>query len=129
MKIRKAIAAALLSLTILGGTVACDSAVNDNSGDVLEYEYGYYNPYGGFVYYSTPRVVYVSTSYYTTHSRLFANPYHHSLPRGYARPGTTRTTTTTRTTRTTTTRTTRSTLNISRSRPGNLGSFGGGRKR
>lgn len=77
---RKFIAAGFAALSIFGGTVACDDQSSDN-GQYAEVEYGYYNG-PSFIYYPSPRVIYVSHSYYIKNSRLFANPYHHSIPDG-----------------------------------------------
>lgn len=128
---RKALASVVLVGAIVLGATACDGQnYNDpgyGNGQIAEYEYGYYNG-PTWIEYSSPRLVYVSYSYYHSHGTLFANPRHIRVtpPRGVT-IGKSRTTTTTvhsgsgstRGTRSSiggTTRTTRTTTTVGGSR-------------
>lgn len=88
MKVGKTFASMALVVALFSGAVACDGNYSDptydNSGNVAEYEYGYYSPAHVWVEYPSPRLVYVSPSYYHTHMGLYANPLHiHvTVPRG-----------------------------------------------
>lgn len=93
MNVRKAIAALALTAGIVGEATACDSQPYVDNGQYAEVEYGYYTPAHLWVAYSSPRVVYVTHSYYVSHSTLFANPRHVAVPRG-VRVGVSRTGTT-----------------------------------
>ena len=77
MKISPNVAKIMLAAAVLGSATACTTGAS-HSGQVQEVEYGYYNSSHVFVYYSTPRTIYVTRQYYTSHSTLFANPSHHT---------------------------------------------------
>jgi hypothetical protein len=80
MKVGKALASTVLALAVLSGAVACDGQgdnyTNDDSGNIAEYEYGYYSTTHVWVEYPSPRLVYVSPTYYRSHTYLYANPLH-----------------------------------------------------
>lgn len=105
MKAGKTLAALALTAVIVGGTAACDSSYNDpgyQDNSIAEYEYGQYNSSHVWIEFGTPKLVYVTPTYYRSHMYLYANPLHIHVtaPKGVT-IGKSRTTTTTRGTRVT----------------------------